>query len=56
MRDVKQTSGPAHSQMFVHDAGILHGHFPAAKFDEARAQSLVRGEKWCALEHKKSQH
>jgi hypothetical protein len=29
--------------MFVRDAGVLHGHFPAAEFDELAAKFLVRG-------------
>jgi hypothetical protein len=29
--------------MFVGDAGVLNGHFPAAEFDKFAAELLVRG-------------
>ena len=33
VRNIEQASGLTHGQMFVHDAGVLHRHFPAAEFD-----------------------
>jgi hypothetical protein len=37
--------------MFLRDAGILNGHFPAAKINELAAQLLVRGKQRGAFQH-----
>ena len=45
VRDVENAGRAAHGLMFLHDAGVIHRHFPAAELDEFGAQFLVRGEK-----------
>jgi hypothetical protein len=50
VRDVKQARGSADSLMLLHNARVLHRHFPAAEFDQARSQFLMGGEEWRVLE------
>ncbi len=50
VRDVENAGGVADGEMFLDDAGVLHGHFPAAEINQLRAQLLVRGEKWRAVQ------
>ena len=42
--DIENPGGFADSFVFLDDAGVLHGHIPAAEIDEPRAQFLVGGE------------
>ena len=51
VRDVEDAGGVADGQMFVGDAGVLDGHFPAAELDEFAAELLVRGVEGGAFEH-----
>jgi hypothetical protein len=37
--------------VFIGDAGVLDGHFPAAKVHEFGAEFLVRGKKRSAFQH-----
>ena len=41
--DVENAGGVADGEMFVHDAGVLDRHFPAAEINQLRAEFLVRG-------------
>jgi hypothetical protein len=49
--DIKDAGGRSDGLVFVNDTGVLHGHFPAAEFNQARAEFLMRGKKWCAFQH-----
>ena len=45
VRNIEKARRLPHCQVLVHDAGVLHRHFPAAEFDEFSAQFLVGGKK-----------
>ncbi len=56
VRDVENAGGVAHGEMLVGDAGVLHGHLPAAEINQLRAEFLVRGKKCGAFEHEGQPH
>jgi hypothetical protein len=37
--------------MFVHDAGVVDGHFPSAELDDLAAQFLVGAKEWRSFQH-----
>ena len=45
VRDVEDAQAFPHRVMLVDDAGVLHGHRPAAKLDHPAAESYVFGKK-----------
>lgn len=50
--NIEQSGGGAHGLVFIEDAGVVQGHFPAAEINQAGAQFLVGGEEWRSLKHK----
>jgi hypothetical protein len=51
MRNVENSGGTADGEMFVGDAGILDGHFPAAEINQFGTELLVGGKQWSAFQH-----
>jgi hypothetical protein len=49
--NIKETGGGADSAVFLHDAGVLDGHFPPPEINQAGAQFLVGRVKWRSLQH-----
>ncbi len=45
--DIEQTHGGTNGPVFLHNTGILNGHFPAAEIDQFGAQGLVYGMERC---------
>src|SRR5213075_2905762 len=49
MGNIENARRPSHCEMLIGDAGVLHRHFPAAKFDQFAAQLLMRREERCSF-------
>src|SRR5205085_11472023 len=46
VRDIEHADCVSHRLMFIHDAGILHRHEPAAEWHHPRAEPYVFQVKW----------